>query len=87
MAHFYRLGNAQVSYAVDGGHDIGFTPRGYRIVLHSGGPVSYSFDGVTDAGVLGPSGTRPMEVQIPGGATSKVWIKGSGEAYEFQAWT
>ena len=53
MAHFYRLGNAQVSYAVDGGHDIGFTPRGYRIVLHSGGPVSYSFDGVTDAGVLG----------------------------------
>lgn len=87
MAYYYFLGNAQSSYAADGGHDIGFTPRGYRIVLQSGGPMEYSFDGTSDAGALGPSGTRPMDLQIPGGAKSKVWFKGSGEVFEFQAWS
>ena len=81
----------QATYALDasvnGVHELGFTPLGYRVALQSGGPVQYSFDGVTDAGALGPSGTRPMEIEIHGGAKSRVWFKGaSSEVINFQAW-
>lgn len=81
----------QATYALDasvnGAHECGFTPLGYRVSLQSGGPVQYSFDGVTDAGALGPSGTRPMEITIDGGAKSRVWFKGAGgEVVNFQAW-
>jgi hypothetical protein len=86
MAHFFWEGNAQVSYAVDGGHDLGFTPRGYRVQVLSGGPIEWSFDGASDAGRIGPSGTRPMDSGILGGGSSKVWFKGSGEVVEFWAW-
>jgi hypothetical protein len=86
MAAFHEKVTTVATYVLDGGRDIGFTPRSYRAVLESGGPVQYSFDGVNDHGALGPSGTRPMEVDIPGGARSRVWFKGSGEVIDFWAW-
>jgi hypothetical protein len=86
VASFYDEVTTVATYVLDGGRDIGFVPRHYRAVLRSGGPVQYSFDGVNDHGALGPSGTRPMAVDIPGGAKSRVWFKGSGEVVEFAAW-
>lgn len=79
MAQFFDEITVVGSYAADGGHDFGFVPLGYKLVLQSGGPIEYSFDGATDHGSLGPSGTRPMEVQIEGGgAKSRIWLKGAG---------
>jgi hypothetical protein len=90
MASFYDEITTQATYALDesvnGARDCGFTPTRYQVVLRSGGPVQYSFDGTNDAGALGPSGTRPMSVDIDGGAKSRVWVKGSGEVVEFRAW-
>lgn len=77
MAQFYEEVVVAVSYAADGGHDFGFVPTGYRLVLQDGGPVEYSFDGVTDHGVLGPLGTLPVEIQAEGGK-SRIWLKGAG---------
>lgn len=75
------------SFAAHGGEDVGFVPHGYKIVLQAGGPVDYSFNGTDIHGTLGPSGTRPMEVQIDGGAKSRIWLKGTGsETVSVWAW-
>jgi hypothetical protein len=87
MASYYEEVTTVATYGLDGGRDIGFTPRHYQVVLRAGGPVQYSFDGIHDHGALGPLGTRPMSVDIPGGAKSRVWFKGSGEVLEFRAWS
>lgn len=59
------------------GDDVGFVANRWKMVLQSGGPVEFSFDaGETLAGVLGPSGTLPMDVELETCA-SRVWFKGA----------
>ena len=89
MAQYFNEVVAAAAYATNGQYKFGFTPRGYRIVLLTDGPLQFSFDGVTDHGQLGPSDTRPMEIQVDngGGASSGVWVKGtSNEQVQIYAW-
>lgn len=88
MAFFYEEVVTDSTYATHGPYQFGFTARGIKIVLRSGGPAQFSFDGATDHGDLGPSGTRPMEIQMEGGSfRSAVWLKAaSNEVVQVWAW-
>ena len=89
MAQFYQEIVVNAVYATAGRYNFGFTPRGYRIVVRSGGPIQWSWDGSTDHGELGPSGTRPMEHQVEkGAAKSGIYLKGpSNEVVQVWAWS
>lgn len=56
--------------------DVGFVANHWRFFLQSNGPVEYSFNGVDVHGMLGPSGTRPMEVEDHVNC-SRVWFRGA----------
>lgn len=89
MAQFYEEIVVDSTYATHGPYHFGFTPRGFRIVLRADGPIQWSFDGTTDHGELGPSGTRPMEHKVEKGTCkSAIWLKGtSNEVVQVWAWS
>ena len=89
MAYFYEEVVCDSTYASHGPYHFGFTARNVKFVLRSGGPIQFSFDGSTDHGELGPSGTRPMEIQMEGGSfKSGVWLKAtSNEIVQVWAWS
>lgn len=75
MSNFYK--DVTVPAAWGNSDDFGFVPRALKLTLQSGGPVEYSFDaGVTTAGILGPSATRPMTMEHTSGK-SRIWFKGA----------
>ena len=90
MANYYEEITVKTTYALDGGHDFGFLAKGVRFELTSGaGPVTLSFDGTNDHGILGPSGTRAMSVQLaPGRFGSRAYLASAagGETVGVWAW-
>jgi len=88
MSWFYEEIVVNATYAAHGQYEFGFTARGIKLFLQADGPIQFSFDGVSDAGELGPSGTRPMELQAEGGTiASGIWLKGtSNEVVQVWAW-
>lgn len=88
MSFYYQEIVTNSTYGTAGQYEFGFTARGIKLVLRSGGPMQFSFDGSTDHGDLGPSGTRPMEFQLESGRLkSGIWLKApSNEIVQVWAW-
>jgi hypothetical protein len=89
MAHFYAETTAGATFAAHGGVDAGFVPVAWKIKLtDKDHVVSYSFDGSTVHGKVGPATVELPHGETIVGGRSRIYIATAigGETVRVEAW-